>query len=194
MPSARLLRAACLIALVPSLVSAQRGMGGSMGGGMGGIGRRRPGNIEREPGLAVPKLVNAVNLLIEHRQDLELSDSEFAGIVRIKRAVDSTNAPLSRKLDSLQRVYKGGPIFAEPTAARRDSLAEAHAVVIEVTGTIRDNISAARDRAFALLSPGQVTKAQGLEAEAEKAIEDENKRTGGDGRRGGGSGRPPRVS
>lgn len=193
MPSARLLRAACVIALVPSLLSAQRGMGGA-GGGMGGIGRRRPGNIEREPGLAVPKLVNAVNLLIEHRQELELGDSEFVGVVRIKRSLDSTNAPLTRRLDSLQRVYKGGPIFAEPSAARRDSLAEAHAVVLEVTGTIRDNISAARDRAFALLSPGQVAKAQGLEAAAEKAIEDENKQNGGEGRRGGGSGRPPGLS
>src|SRR5690242_10729397 len=66
-----LLRGACLIALVPSLALAQRGMGGM--GGMGssnGIARRRPGNIEREPGLVVPKQVNAVNLLIEHRQDL----------------------------------------------------------------------------------------------------------------------------
>lgn len=193
MPIARLLRSVCMIALVPSLASAQRGMGG-MGGGMGGIGRRRPGNLEREPGLAVPKLVNAVNLLIEHRQDLELSDSEFAGIVRIKRALDSTNAPLVRKLDSLQRVYKGGPIFSEPSAERRDSLAQARATVLEASGTIRDNIAAARDRAFGLLSPGQVTKAQGFEAAAEKAIDDENKRNGTDGKRGAGGGRPPGIT
>ena len=91
-----------------------------MGGGMGGIGRRRPGNLEHEPGLVVPKQVNAVNLLIEHRQDLELSDSEFAGVARIKRALDSTNAPLVRKLDSLQRAFKGGPIFSEPSPERRE--------------------------------------------------------------------------
>jgi len=193
MTNARLLRTACLIALLPSLVSAQRGMGG-MGGGMGGIARRRPGNLEREPGLAVPKQVNAVNLLVEHRQDLALSDSQFARVVVIKRTLDSTNSPLARKLDSLQRVFKGGPIFSEPSAARRDSLAEARVMVVEATGTIRDNISAARERAFALLSPGQLTKAQELEATAEKAIEDENKRSGGEGRRGGGSGRPPGLS
>jgi hypothetical protein len=183
------LRTACLIALLPSLAPAQRGIGGmgGAGGGAGGIGRRRPGNIEREPGLVVPKVVNGVNLLIEHRQDLTLSDSQFARIVVIKRALDSTNAPLTRKLDSLQRVFKGGPIFSEPTPARRDSLAEAHAIVLDMTGTIRDNISAARDRAFALLSPGQLTKAQNLEAAAEKAIDDENKREGGGGRRGRGT-------
>lgn len=189
----RWFRIACLAALVPSLASAQRGGMGNMGGG--GIGRRRPGNIEREPGLVVPKQVNAVNLLIEHRQDLVLSDSQFARVAVIKRALDSTNSPLSRKLDSLQRVFKGGPIFSEPTAARRDSLAEAHMVVTEATGTIHDNISAARERAFAMLSPAQVTKAQELEGAAEKAIEDENKRNGGDGRRSGGSaGRPPGFS
>jgi len=135
--------------------------------------------------------VNVVNLLIEHRQDLELSDSEFAGVVRIKRALDSTNAPLERKLDSLQHVYKGGPIFSEPSPERRDSLAHARATVVDATGIIRDNIMAAREHAFALLSPGQVTKAQAIEAAAEKAIEDENKRNGGDGRRGGVGGRPP---
>jgi hypothetical protein len=178
------LRTAWLIALVPSLVAAQRGGMGGMGGGAGGIGRRRPGNIEREPGLAVPKMLNVVNLLIEHRQDLELGDPEFARVVVIKRSLDSTNAPLTRKLDSLQRVFKGGPIFSEPSAARRDSLAEAHAIVLEATGTIRENISAARERAFALLSPRQLTKAQELEAVAEKAIEEENKRNTGDGRRG----------
>ena len=190
MPIGRWFRIACLAALAPSLASAQRGGMGNMGGG--GIGRRRPGNLEREPGLVIPKQVNAVNLLIEHRQELALSDSQVARVVVIKRALDSTNSPLSRKLDSLQRVFRGGPIFSEPTAARRDSLAEAHMVVTEATGTIRDNISAARERAFALLSPMQLTKAQELEAAAEKAIEDENKRNGGEGRRGGGSsGRPP---
>jgi hypothetical protein len=191
MSIARWLRTACVIALVPSLAGAQRGGMGGMGGGAGGIGRRRPGNLEHEPGLAVPKFVNGVNLLIEHRQDLELGDSEFARVVVIKRTLDSTNAPLTRKLDSLQRVFKGGPIFSEPSAARRDSLSQAHATVVEATGTIRDNISAARERAFALLSPRQLTKAQELETAAQKAIDDENQQSGGDGRRGGKTGRPP---
>jgi hypothetical protein len=71
-------------------------------------------------------------------------------------------------------------------------LSEAQVVVREATGTIGDNISSARSRAFALLSPGQVSKAQSLEAAAEKAIADENNRSSGAGRRGGGaSGRPP---
>lgn len=186
-----LLRTTCLIALLPSLALAQRGIGGMGGAGTNGIARRRPGNIEREPGLVVPKQVNPVNLLIEHRQDLALSDSQVAKIAVIKRALDSTNAPLTRKLDSLQRVFRGGPIFSEPTAAHRDSLAEAHAVMLEALGTIHDNISGARERALALLSPPQLTKAKDLEAAAEKAIEDENRKNGGEGRRGAGrNGRP----
>ena len=190
MATGPLLRIVCLTALMPSMALAQRGMGGM--GGSNGIGRRRPGNIEREPGLAVPKQANAVNLLIEHRQDLALSDSQFAQIAVIKRALDSTNAPHTRRLDSLQRVFRGGPIFSEPTPAHRDSLAEARTVMLEATGLIADNVSAAREKAFSLLSPSQVTKAHELEAAAEKAIEDENKRNGGEGRRGAGrSGRRP---
>jgi hypothetical protein len=186
----RVSRIILAIALVPSVAVAQRGGMGNMGGG--GIGRRRPGNLEREPGLVIPKQANAVNLLIEHRQELTLDDAQFTQIVAIKRSLDSTNVPLTRKLDSLQRVFRGGPIFSEPTAARRDSLSEAQVVVREATGTIGDNISSARSRAFALLSPGQVSKAQSLEAAAEKAIADENNRSSGAGRRGGGaSGRPP---
>jgi len=188
----QLVRTAYFLALLPSLALAQRGLGGMGGAGTNGIARRRPGNIEREPGLVVPKQVNAVNLLIEHRQDLALTDSQFTKIAVIKRALDSTNAPHTRKLDSLQRVFRGGPIFSEPTPAHRDSLAEARTVMLEATGLIGDNISAARERAFALLSPSQVSKVHELEAAAEKAIEDENKRNGGEGRRGAGrSGRRP---
>jgi len=184
MPTARLLGAACLLALAPSLARAQRGIG-NMGTG---LGRRGPGSLAQAPGLSIPKLVNGVNLLIEHRQDLALSDSQFFHIVAIKRALDSTNAPLARKLDSLQRLFKGGPIFSDPAPSRRDSLAEAHAVVVDAGGEIRDNISAARERAFALLSPGQAAKAQAFESASEQAIEAENSR-GDRGRRGGG--RPP---
>jgi len=170
--------------VVPVVAGAQR---------IGGFGRGRlPGHLEREPGIVVPKVVNPVNLLIEHRQQLALSDTQFSRVIAIKRVLDSTNAPLARKLDSVQRLFKGGPVFSEPNAERRDSLAQARGVVQDMTGAIGDNNNAARDKAYALLSAQQLAIAQDLEAKAEQAIEEEAKRTKARGNPTGGTpGRPP---
>src|SRR5689334_4620287 len=97
--------------LVPGTVFAQgRGI-------MGGRGALTPGrgggNIARESGIQIPKYVNGVNLLVEHRPELALSDSQFTRIIAIKRALDSTNAPLVRKLDSVQHLFRSGtPMFS----------------------------------------------------------------------------------
>lgn len=170
--SRRRLRAAavlCSIAL-PALAGAQR---------TGGFGRGRgPGQLMRAPGIGVPEVVNAVNLMIQHRQELALSDTQFARVIVIKRTLDSTNAPLERKLDSVQRLFKSGPIFSQPSPARRDSMAEARGLVQETIGAITDNDATARDQAYAMLSVQQLSTAQSLEAKAEQAIEDDAKRNG----------------
>lgn len=172
---------------VPAIVSAQ---------GMGGFGRgRRIGQLAHEPGIEIPKVVNAVNLMIEHRQELTLSDSQFARVIAIKRTLDSTNASLYRKLDSVQRLFRGGPIFSQPSAARRDSIAEARGVVQESIAAINENDGTARDQAYGLLSVQQLATAQDLEAKAEHALEDEARQSEkGRGRSSGGGGsfgRPP---
>ena len=160
----------CTVAL-PVLATAQT---------VGGFGRGRgPGRLQREPGIVIPKVVNAVNVMIEHRPELALSDTQFARVIVIKRALDSTNAPLVRKLDSLQRLFKPMPIFSQPGPERRDSLAEARGVVQETIAAITDNDATARDSAYAMLSVQQLATAQSLEAKAEQAIEEEAKRSGG---------------
>ena len=172
--------------VIPAIAGAQR---------IGGFGRgRMPGHLEREPGIVVPRVVNPVNLLIEHRQQLVLSDTQFAAVIAIKRVLDSTNAPLTRKLDSVQRLFKGGPVFSAPNAERRDSLAQAKGLVQDMIGAIEDNNNAARDKAYALLSAPQLLVAQDLEAKAEQAIEEEAKRGAkarGNPTAGGTIGRPP---
>jgi hypothetical protein len=157
---------------------------------MGGRGALTPGrgggNIARESGIQIPKYANGVNVLVEHRPDLALTDSQFTRIIAIKRALDSTNAPLVRKLDSVQFLFKSGtPMFSSPSAGRRDSVSNARALVSETIGTIRDNILVWRDKAFATLSSTQLTKARDLEDKAEKAAAEENQQAGGQGRRGG---------
>jgi len=177
---------ALLAVLGPSALIAQ-GRGIMPGRGALGPGR---GNMARDAGIQIPKYANGVNLLIEHRPDLALSDSQFTHIIAIKRALDSTNAPLMRKLDSVQRLFKAGtPIFSSPSAAHRDSVSEARVFVGETVGTIRDNIVSWRDKAYATLSSTQLNKARELEDKAEKAASDENERaSGGQGKR---DGRPP---
>jgi hypothetical protein len=163
-----------VVGLLPSSALAQRGI-------MGGRGALTPGrgagSLSREAGVQVPKYVNSVNLLIEHRQELSLTDSQFVRLVGIKRTLDSTNVPLLRKIDSVQRVFKSGvPIFSAPSAARRDSIAEGRAFVNDALGVVRDNISASRETAYGLLTPAQVTKARDFQDKAERAAAAENER------------------
>jgi hypothetical protein len=154
-----------MVAFTPALAFAQRGGGFGRGG-------RAPG-ITREPGLTIPKPVNMVNLLIEHRQDVALTDSQFKQIISLKRELDSTNAPQMRRLDSLSRLFRGGtPIFSAQSPTRRDSLAQGRIVMHQVIAIVDDNNSTMRDRAYTLLSDEQLSKAKAIQAAAEKALAD----------------------
>lgn len=156
--------------LAPGLALAQRGIAGGMG-----RGSRMPGLV-REPGIVVPKMVNAVNLLIQHGAELALSDSQFKQILVVKRTLDSTNAPLLRRLDSLERLFRGGPIFSQPSRERLDSIAEGRAFARQVAAEARETNEAFRDRAYAVLNSQQLTRILALEAQAEQAIADEEKK------------------
>jgi hypothetical protein len=175
-----------LLVALPGAASGQGGFGRGGGGGQGRFGRSGAG-VQRAAGVEIPQVVNAVNLLVEHRQDLALSDTQFTRVIAIKRALDSTNAPLLRKLDSVQRLFKNGPLFSEGNAERRDSLAEARSLVRDVTAGIRENDASGRDQAYALLSTRQLDAAHALEAKAEQKIEDEAQKGRGQPR----GGRPP---
>ncbi len=90
------------------------------------MGRGRSDLSSDGPVIAAPKQVNAVNLLIEHRQELTLTDSQFAHVVVIKRALDSTDMPLLRKIDSVATPFQIGAAVLEPEpgAARLDRRGE----------------------------------------------------------------------
>ncbi len=164
----RRLLALVMVLLAPAALVAQPP-------GIGGFGKGRiPGSLAKEPGIVVPTQVNAVNLLIQHRQEVALTDSQFVRVIAMKRTLDSTNAPVMRKLDSVTRLFRGGPpLFSEPSPARRDSLAEARLMVREWTAVVRENNESARDLAYRLLGEAQRMKAATIEAAAEKAIADE---------------------
>ena len=174
------LAVAALTVAASSAFAQSGGMGGV--GGFGSLGnpmsRGKTINMKRESGITVPELVNPVNLLVLHRQELGLTNQQFVDVIGIKRTLDSTNSPLERRLDSLQRLFKGkDPLFGEPGAARRDSLSRAEALVRVTQGELLDNIDPARDRAYQLLNLNQRALARQIEEKADKAAE--KKKDGG---------------
>jgi hypothetical protein len=164
-----------LIGATPGIVFGQGGMGRGVGRGSFGRGA----GIPRAAGVEIPPVVNVVNLLIEHRHELALSDTQFTRVIAIKRTLDSTNAPLMRKLDSVQRLFKNGPLFSEGSAQRRDSVAEARSLVRDVVVAVRENNATGRDQAYALLSVKQLDTAHSLEGAAEQKVADDARKTRG---------------
>lgn len=122
-----------------------------------------------DPGIEVPKVINGVNLLLDNRMALALTDSQFKGVIALKRELDSANAPLSRRIDSVQRLFKGGPVFSEPSRLRRDSVAAGRALVRELAADIEDHIAEWKEKAYELLSAPQQAKAEQIEEKARKA-------------------------
>ena len=138
--------------------------------GIGTFGRgRASGKLTIDPGIEVTKPVNVINLMIENRAAVALSDSQFTRVISIKRHLDSSNAPSFRRIDSVQRLFKPGPVFTDPTVQRRDSVLAARALVREMIAGIEENIADARERAFVFLSASQASKAEELEEKARKA-------------------------
>jgi hypothetical protein len=151
-----------LVSITPALAGAQMP-------GMGALSRRLPAALKRDSGITVPPTINIVNLVIQHRPELALTDTQFVRILAIKRSLDSTNAPLYRRIDSVQRLFKGVPIFSQPSPAHRDSVNAGSALVKEMTADIDDNIADAKDKVFALLSTPQKEQAEQIEDKAKKA-------------------------
>ena len=180
------MRACLVVAVWVATVMAVPNVAAGQGRGVGRGNFGRSG-VPRAPGVEIPQVVNAVNLLVEHRQDVSLSDSQFTRVIAIKRALDSTDAPLLRRLDSVQRLFKNGPLFSSGSAERRDSLTEARSVVRDVTAAIRENNATGRDQAYALLSSRQLDAAHALEAKAEQKIQDDAQKSRGESR----GARPP---
>jgi hypothetical protein len=119
--------------------------------------------------------VNGVNVILDHQAELALTDSQAIRINAIKRALDSTTAPLLKRVDAARARFaptSGG------SPAPRDSLVRAGAMIQEVMTAVRDSVHAARDRAFALLTPAQLTKALEFQDTAQRELDDEQRNAG----------------
>ncbi|WP_148282223.1 Spy/CpxP family protein refolding chaperone [Corallococcus coralloides] len=132
-------------------------------------GARRPPPFERK---------SPVQVLIDHRQDLALTDAQAASLTRIQTALDAKNAPVKQSLEALRPP-------APPDRAQGTPSAQDPAVHEEARGLfeqLRANDLAAWQEAEQVLTDAQKSQARTL-------LESE-RRSHGPGH--GGRGGPPR--
>ncbi|MBJ6763814.1 Spy/CpxP family protein refolding chaperone [Myxococcaceae bacterium JPH2] len=104
-----------------------------------------------------------VSLLLEHRQDLGLSDTQVAQLQGIQDALKSKAAPMMQTLESL-RPEPGTTSSEEEMLAHREQV---HTTMRQ----LRDADTAAYQQAEALLTDAQKTKARALVSEETAARE-----------------------
>jgi hypothetical protein len=175
------MRPLLLSLLLPAALSAQ--VNGRMAAG------REFGQSANDPLVSEARPVNNVSVLIQHRQQLALSDSQFVQLVAIRRAVDSLNFPLERRLDSLVRVeHNASSAFRRlPPDTARHIQDLARSTLDEIAANIRP----ATDRAHNLLSDRQVETAAILERQAQDMADQESRDASRSKSRFGSFGRPP---
>ncbi|HEU4722136.1 MAG TPA: hypothetical protein VFS59_12295 [Gemmatimonadaceae bacterium] len=120
--------------------------------------------------------VNVARVVIERERDMALSDSQRTEIVLIQRRLDSTAAPLLKKLDSLRPTWRpaGGP--NDLTPEQREQLAKTRAAQAAVVDSLTPAFANAREQVMALLRPEQRDRAAKLERETRKRAEERSKR------------------
>ena len=166
------------LALLPSLASGQ-------------YVRRDNNPFAGKPGPVAP--VNLARAVIENERDLALTDSQRTQIVSIQRRLDSTAAPLLRKLDSLKPTWRpaGGPNDLSPE--QRQQIATLRAAQAAVVDSLTPAFTKARDDVMALLQPEQKERVAKLERQARKRAEEQSKRELESPNQGGYGGRRGRI-
>ncbi|RKG93840.1 Spy/CpxP family protein refolding chaperone [Corallococcus terminator] len=108
-----------------------------------------------------------VQMLLEHRQDLALTDTQAASLERIQAALDTKNAPLKQSLEALRPPRPPGdgtrpqgppPGSGTDDATRRTNREQAQGLF----GQLRTNDTQAYQEAEQLLSDAQKTQARTL--------------------------------
>ena len=157
-----------------------------------GQGIRRDNNpFVGKPGPIAP--VNVARTVIERERDLALTDSQRTQIALIQRRLDSTTAPLVKKLDSLRPTWRpaGGP--NDLTPEQREQLATLRAAQQVVVDSLTPTFARARDEVMALLRPEQQERVAKLERQARKRAEEEAKKQLESPQQGGYGGRRGRI-
>src|SRR5215208_6165548 len=120
--------------------------------------------------------VNVARAVIEHEKDMKLSDSQRTQIVLIQRRLDSTTAPLMKKLDSLRPSWRPAGGLNDLSQEQRDQLVAMRAAQVAVIDSLSPTFSKARDQVMSVLRPEQRERAAKYERDARKRAQEQAKR------------------
>jgi hypothetical protein len=166
-------------------------------GGGAANGRRSRDDADGGAPLSMRVPTTTVMLVLAHTTDLGITPTQLAGLAPVRRHLDSLDAPLYARLDSLRTTQRP----ANPrdlSEEQRATLRARRVAIADLVTRFRDSNSETRPRVMALLSSDQQEKLASLESEARRAEADADQptstnsgqdgRRGGRGRRGGGMG------
>jgi hypothetical protein len=120
--------------------------------------------------------VNVARAVIEHERDMALSDSQRTEIVLIQRRLDSTTAPMLRKLDSLRPSWRPAGGLNDLSQEQRDQLVSLRAAQVAVIDSLSPTFAKAREQVMSVLRPEQKDRAAKYEKDARKRAEEQAKR------------------
>jgi hypothetical protein len=116
--------------------------------------------------------VSVAKAILSNDKDMALSDSQRTELGRIQKHLDSLNAPLLRRLDSLRPTWRPAGGLGDLSPEQRRQLVAFREVEIATMDSLAPNVTHANEQVAALLQPKQRDRAAKLEKEARKrAIE-----------------------
>jgi Spy/CpxP family protein refolding chaperone len=123
-----------------------------------------------KPAPVVP--VNVARTVIEHEGDMALTDSQRTQIILIGRRLDSTAAPLLKKIDSLKPTWRPAGGINDLSPEQRDQLVALRKAQFAVIDSLTPAFAKAREQVMTVLDPEQRERAEKLEKNARKRAEE----------------------
>jgi hypothetical protein len=155
--------ATVVLALLPSMARAQMAV------------RHSATLFNGVPAPIVP--VSVAKVLLENDdKDLALTDSQRVQLRLVQKQLDSANAPLLAKLDSIRPRWRPAGGLNDLSSEQREELVAYRKAHDEVIAKIAPNVAASREHVMAVLNKDQQERAAKLEKSARKHAEEIAKR------------------
>jgi hypothetical protein len=123
-----------------------------------------------KPAPIVP--VSVAKAILETDKDMALSDSQRVQITQVQRQLDSVDAPLLARLDSVKPTWRPAGGLSDLSQEQRDELVARRKQQIAIVEEISPNVAKANERVMTLLRPEQRDRANKLEKNARKRAEE----------------------
>ena len=123
-----------------------------------------------KPAPIVP--VNVARTVIEHEQDMELTDSQRTQIVLIGQRLDSAAAPLIKRIDSLKPTWRPAGGINDLSPEQREQLIALRSAQFAVVDSLTPTFAKAREQVMGVLNPEQRERAAKLEKNERKRAEE----------------------